>query len=326
MVDENNVWIQRRKNWKPVEIPKGWWEQCPDLHDMWREMYPDLRRMPVVDGEKEEEAPKLEGGSSSSSVPKMIPPKTVATEEGDGVAEGGLFNAGPDDDVPDKVDPTRTKNYWQETPTHFIFWKVTQSMGDVKPYVQGPPNAPEVGVLQGSRRHEATFGDDSTVVIEDYHDCKRSYPEGSKEDWSRLQSERWTGRVAFRKMRISKGSADVVIPAGSQWEPLPGTGDSNVAVLGEGKPHHNPKLLAQRTRGRMTINQLKASRKEEPMSDNLIQPCLEEADRWPGLYEKIERERSYFEEITHFEEAANRRMMYVQKNPSARGAQVAEQA
>jgi len=76
----------------------------------------------------------------------------------------------------------------------------------------------------------------------------------------------------------------------------------------------------------MTINQLRASRKEEPMSDNLVQPCLEEADQWPGLYEKIERERSYFEEITHFEEAANRRMMYVQKNPSVRGAQAAEQA
>ena len=62
------------------------------------------------------------------------------------------------------------------------------------------------------------------------------------------------------------------------------------------------------------------------MSDNLIQPCLEEADQWPGTYEKIERERSYLEEITHFEEAANRRMMYVQRNPSVRGAQAAEQA
>ena len=229
-VDENNVWIQRRKDWKPVEVPRVWWAQCPSMHDMWREMYPDPRRMPVADDEKEEEAPKPQVGVSSSSVPEVAPPETGATEEGDGVAEGGLFSAGPDDDVPDEVDPTRTKNYWQETPIHFIFWKVTPSMGDVKPYVQGPPNAPEVGILEGSRRHEATFDDDSTVVVEDCHDCKRSYPTESQDDWSRLQSE-WTGRVAFRKMRRA-----AVIPTGSKWEPLPNAGDSNVAVLDKGRP------------------------------------------------------------------------------------------
>ena len=144
------------------------------MHDLWREMYPDLRRMPIIDDEREEEAPKMQVEASSSSVPGIAPPETSATDEGDGVAEGGLFSVGPTDDVPDQVDPTRTKNYWQETPTHFIFWKVTPSMGDVKPYVQGP-NAPEVGVLEGSRRHEATFSDDATIVIEDCHDRKRSY-------------------------------------------------------------------------------------------------------------------------------------------------------
>ena len=46
-VDENNVWIRRSKNWKPHEVPTEWWRRMPAMHDMWREMFPDPRKIPI---------------------------------------------------------------------------------------------------------------------------------------------------------------------------------------------------------------------------------------------------------------------------------------
>ena len=51
------------------------------------------------------------------------------------------------------------------------------------------------------------------------------------------------------------------------------------------------------------IDRIMRERAGEPMSDNLTQPCLQESEEWPTLYEDIERQRSELEEIASFERA-----------------------
>ena len=53
------------------------------------------------------------------------------------------------------------------------------------------------------------------------------------------------------------------------------------------------------------------------MDDTFVQPCLQESERWEGMYEKIERERSSLEEIAAFENEARKRQSELEKNKGA---------
>ena len=43
------------------------------------------------------------------------------------------------------------------------------------------------------------------------------------------------------------------------------------------------------------------------MDDTYVQPCLQESEQWPQIYDKIERQRSRLEEFAYFEKEVEAR-------------------
>jgi hypothetical protein len=60
-VDAEGKWIRKTANWKPEEVPTDLWKLIPELHESWRDMFPDPRKMPdaveTADGTPVGEAP-----------------------------------------------------------------------------------------------------------------------------------------------------------------------------------------------------------------------------------------------------------------------------
>ena len=121
-VGGDGTWLRKHKNWRPEEVPIEYWRKIPSMHQYWREIFPDPRRMPDLETDVTPEDPSSSGGPTSG-------PDTVDGSDnpaGDGIEEGDIGPSAPDIA---KV----SRNYWQETPPHYIFWKVRPSKGVVFP-------------------------------------------------------------------------------------------------------------------------------------------------------------------------------------------------
>ena len=44
-VDSSGTWIKKTKNWRPQEVSTEMWQQNPAMHETWRKMFPDTRKM-----------------------------------------------------------------------------------------------------------------------------------------------------------------------------------------------------------------------------------------------------------------------------------------
>jgi hypothetical protein len=187
LTDETGKQLQKRKDWIPQEVPREWWRRAPELHDIWRAMYPDGRKEP-------EPSPAPTGATSKKGTKGSSSSKKDAVEvqdPGGGIAEGHLSE--PDtshSDIP-------VEDYWEETAADWILWRVKAKIGVTHPYTTSIKDGPPQGVLQGSRRTEATMTTGEIIEIIDVFDTKRSYQ--NKDDWSRLHREKWTGPMVFPK-------------------------------------------------------------------------------------------------------------------------------
>ena len=169
-------------------------------------------------------------------------------------------------------------------------------MSVVDPYIRGGGcyAGPPAGMLDGARRTEAKIDEDITVVIEDTFDVKRSYPKDQKDDWTLVHNSKWTGPTAFRKRQVGTQG-----PTGSGDHKV---ADDDATPIQDTTPT-KPRSMAS----------IRAERKDAPMSDHLTQPCLQESEEWDGMYERIQRERSQFEEIAFFERQVTRRLTYARE-------------
>ena len=104
---------------------------------MWREMYPDPRKMPASD--KAEASSPVNGASAAGG---MVAAHTVESND-TGIADGDFLPGIADEPVQDEK---AKSNYWQVTSEYFIFWKVKPSKGRISPILKsggasgGPSN------------------------------------------------------------------------------------------------------------------------------------------------------------------------------------------
>ena len=301
--DPQGTWIRRSKNWRPHEVPMEMWKRSPDLHDMWREMFPDPRKTPIETNTHESEDGKgaSSGGLRTAGDTSIVPPTEDVQADGIEDAEGGIAEGGFAGELFEtRPLPNAIKNYWQETTDAWVYHKARPSRTVIKPYLRGggTEGGPPPAVLQGSRVTEAQFLDGSRETVCDWYDLKYSYLPAQKHAVERINSERWTGPTTFAKNTPSKTLV---------------AGEPRIAATGRGAT--TPKTI-KKQRSRITINKVKAELEAKHndntvlMSDGLVQPCLQESEQWPKMYAKLERERSTLEEIASFEKQVTRRLNF----------------
>ena len=120
-----------KKFWKPEEIPQEWWDKAPEMHNIWRRMFPDSRKMLAEERQNEGEPPDNGGAASSTDV---APP--------------GLSSEVLDTERVPAARPGAKNNYWEERKDQWIFWKVRPTMGRVD-ILEGPrgKNGPDLNDL-----------------------------------------------------------------------------------------------------------------------------------------------------------------------------------
>ena len=99
----------------------------------------------------------------------------------------------------------------------------------------------------------------------------------NKKDAHKVQPKKWTGVTIFKK-------------------------------TGRFKARDEKKALEAQTEERM--NKIMANLKDDgrmTMDDTFVQPCLQESEQRPQIYEKIERQRSRLEESAYFEKEVEAR-------------------
>ena len=84
-IDGSGTWIRRSKNWKPHEVPQEWWRRMPTMHDMWREMFPDPRKVPITDADGDDAS--IATGADPAPATGVA---SDAVEGSDGIADGDV--------------------------------------------------------------------------------------------------------------------------------------------------------------------------------------------------------------------------------------------
>ena len=298
-IGADGTWNRRRANWRPEEIPKEYWNAHPEIHEELRKQFPDPRRekptLTDADASRTSDAAPAIPGDPSGASPAR------STDDAGGIADGNLST---DLGLQAKVG----KNYWEETPDTWIFWRVEPAKGFLTPRLGGNVG-PQLGDLVGTRRTEATFEDATMVTYEDSYGMQLAETDNDRRSMrERIAKESWTGPVIFEKL-ISQ--QEVPVSGEPIAKPSKPAGSSAVAQ------HHPPGVVAK----------VKARLRGTPMSDSLVQPCLQESEEWPTLYADIERQRSSMEELSWFERAVTDRIRYADKHSkSVRGDSFHERA
>ena len=111
-----------------------------------------------------------------------------------------------------------------------------------------------------------------------------------------LRAKKWMGKVFFEK-KIPQSDEE---PSGSGSESSKpgkvGVTFQAWSLIPDPGPSLRCALVKARAEVIMRGKVLAAVKPDEdgnypaPMSDTLMQPCMEESERFPGLYEKIDRE------------------------------------
>ena len=204
------------------------------------------------------------------------PPPVSEVPVGD--SQGGISVEGSDpalveDSSPAVITPQKNYNHWTEDENNVIFWKVNPTKGFIQLRKQ------DCERCTGERRTQAYFESGMEDCFEDWCFVDPSIPEDDlcQARRKRIRTEPWIGSVHFPK-----------IPGPSEEAP-------SVAI--------SPMQV------RTTIAQVREQIGEGSlMSDQMINPCAQEAENWPQMMQDIEQERSRLEEICWFEREVTQRM------------------
>ena len=291
LVDEAGTWIRKSANWKPHEVPDEWWQKAPNLHDTWRKMYPDTRKMPVQP-------------SGAQPTPDDVQPEVVVDDVG--IAEGDTAGT-------TEAPKATLANYWEETEKEWIFQRNKPAKGLVMPTNDGP--GPITYNLLGTRRTEATFADETMLLVEDWYSVPRATVDPDvRAMLHKLRARPWTGATYFEKLPTSTAASSA---RAAVYEQAGSAGSDSAKRLVALTP---ARLITDNVGagGRIGIVRRRLAQHENQedkfMSDNLVQPCLQESDDWPKMQLEIERQRSQIEEISWFEREVTARQAYVVKN------------
>ena len=118
----------------------------------------------------------------------------------------------------------------------------------------GTKNGPDIETLSLERMTRMKVPGEDEKEIEDYWT--------SPNDAHKIQLKKWTGATVFKKTQRIK------------------TCDEKEALDMKADERLNKIMTNLKSDGRMT------------MDDTYVQPCLQESEQWPQIYDKIERQRS----------------------------------